>query len=94
MFSISDGRGPCNSAVTLTQHCAFAPDGKVVSISLSDFLAQGPLIISSYISALRFFLLSHLEVNLLLSLALALIEEGMDDPIAERVDCKFWNPDQ
>ena len=40
MFSISDGhwpvpkKSPCNSLVTLvTQHCSFAPGGKLVSMS-------------------------------------------------------------
>ena len=36
----------------------------------------------------------YLEVNLLLSLALALVEEGVDDPVSERVDGQLWNPDQ
>merc|ERR1719422_1088024 len=35
-----------------------------------------------------------LEVNLLLSLALALVEEGVDDPVSERVDGQLWNPEE
>ena len=36
----------------------------------------------------------YLEVNLLLPLALALVEEGVDDPVSERIDGQLWNPDQ
>merc|ERR1711928_125196 len=35
-----------------------------------------------------------LEVNLLLSLALALVEEGVDDPVSERVYRQLWNPQE
>ena len=91
---------PCNHLVTLTQHSSFTADGKVVLISLSEFpLVQSSLIISSLhvrpaTSSSTNSRTVYLEVNLLLSLALALVEEGMDDPVPERVDGKLWNPEQ
>ena len=91
---------PSNHLVTLTQHSSFTADGKVVLISLSEFpLVQSSLIISSphvrlAPSSSTNSCTVYLEVNLLLSLALALVEEGVDDPVSERVDGQLWNPDQ
>ena len=90
----------CNHLVTLTQHSSFTADGKVVLISLSEFpLVQSSLIISPphvrpAPSSSTKSCTVYLEVNLLLSLALALVEEGVDDPVSEGIDGKFWYPDQ